>query len=129
MMAATGSLVLSVVGARVLSSSVNFAVNRRAVFEHGRDKPTMTAGMQYFALVIGLLGLNYASLLSLQAVGVPLLTAKLVTELLLFVVSWAVQRRFVFARRRGERQIPGGRLSGAGASRTPRAGNSTPAGR
>ena len=132
LMAATGSLVLSVVGARVLSSSVNFAINRRAVFEHGRDKPTMTAGMQYFALVIGLLGLNYASLLSLQAVGFPLLPAKLVTELLLFVVSWAVQRRFVFARRRrrGERLVPGDRLlSGAGASRAPGAGTSTPAGR
>ena len=100
LMAATGSLVLSVVGARVLSSSANFAVNRRAVFEHGRDKPTVTAALQYFALVVGLLALNYTSLLSLQAVGLPLLPAKLITELLLFVVSWAVQRRFVFARRR-----------------------------
>jgi hypothetical protein len=72
----------------------------------------MTAAMQYFALVIGLLGLNYASLLSLQALGFPLLPAKLVTELLLFVVSWALQRRLVFAgrlvfaRRQGRRVPP-----------------------
>ena len=98
LMAATGSLIVSVIGARVLSSSVNFAINRRVVFEHGRDKPTLIAAVQYFALVIGLLGLNYASLLSLQILGMPLLPAKLVTELLLFAVSWAVQRRFVFAR-------------------------------
>ncbi len=105
LMAATGSLVLSVVGARFLSSSVNFAINRRAVFEHGRDKPTRTAATQYFALVIGLLGLNYLSLLVLQALGTPLLPAKLLTEMLLFVVSWAVQRRFVFARRQRQRGL------------------------
>jgi putative flippase GtrA len=132
--AATGSLVVSIVGARVLSSSVNFAINRRAVFEHGRDKPTVTAAVQYFALVVGLLGLNYASLLSLQTLGMPLLPAKLVTELLLFAVSWAVQRRFVFARRIRRREpltpVPDTkRVSTIGGSQILRDGGSTYAGR
>ena len=126
--AVTGSLVLSVVGARVLSSSVNFAINRRVVFEHGREKPAVTAGWQYFALVIGLLGLNYLSLLSLQAAGLALLPAKLLTELLLFAVSWAVQRRFVFTRRVRGLPLPG-RPSGTSASWTPSAGRSTQASR
>ena len=99
LMAATGSLVLSVVGARVLSSSVNFAINRRVVFEHGRDKPTQTAATAVFRPGHRPARAELPSLLVLQAVGMPLLPAKLITEMLLFVVSWAVQRRFVFARR------------------------------
>ena len=96
--ALTGSLLVSVVGARMLSSLVNFLTNRRLVFEHGRDKPTLAAAAQYFALVVGLLTINYLSLMAFQAVGFPLLPAKLITELGLFAVSYAVQRRFVFAR-------------------------------
>lgn len=92
----TGSLLLSVAGARVTSSVVNFATNRRVVFEQGRQKRTIAAAVQYFALVLALLGLNYATLLWLQTVGLALLPAKLITELVLFAVSFAVQRRVVF---------------------------------
>ena len=38
LLAATGSLLVAVVAARGLSSAVNFAVNRRVVFRHGRDR-------------------------------------------------------------------------------------------
>ena len=53
----------------------------------------------------------------------PLLPAKLITEMVLFMVSWAVQRRFVFARRvgRGRPITPGpgtGRVNITSASRT-----------
>jgi putative flippase GtrA len=94
--ALTGSLLLAVVGARVLSSAVNFAVNRRVVFERGREGRTTAAAAQYFVLVIGLLGVNYTALLASQAAGLPLLPAKLVTELVLFGISFAVQQRVIF---------------------------------
>jgi putative flippase GtrA len=116
--ALTGSLLLAVVGARIISSWGNFLTNRRLVFEHGRDKPRRTAAAQYFALVVGLLTINYLSLLALQVMGCPLLPAKLLTELALFVVSYGVQRRLVFARVAGRpgteparRAVGGGILS------------------
>ena len=54
--AATDSLLLAVVGARAVSSAVNFAVNRRLVFRHGREKPAAQTGVRYFSLVAGAAG-------------------------------------------------------------------------
>ena len=98
--ATTGSLLVAVVGARVLSSGTNFLVNRRAVFAHGRDRPISAAAAGYFALVLTLLAVNYLSLLVLTALHVPLLPAKVITELTLFAMSYAIQARFLFAARR-----------------------------
>jgi glycosyltransferase involved in cell wall biosynthesis len=97
--AVTGSLLTSVVGARIISSTVNFLTNRRAVFDHGRDKPWLTAAAQYFGLVAVLLAGNYLLLATLTTAGVALLPAKVLTDVTLFAVSYLVQRSFVFARR------------------------------
>lgn len=93
----THSLLLAVLGARLISSSVNFAVNRRVVFDRERRRPVAPAAVRYAALVIVLLAANYGLLAGLTALGVPLLVSKLVTELVLVGLSYAVQSRFVFA--------------------------------
>lgn len=98
--ALTDSLLLGVVGARMISSVVNFAVNRNVVFEHARDKPLAVAAARYFGLVVGLLAVNFALLSALTTIGLPLLAAKLVAEVLLVAISYAVQHRFIFNRRR-----------------------------
>jgi len=94
--AATGSLLLSVVTARVLSSSVNFLVNRHLVFRHGRERRLRVAAVRYYALAVGLLGASYAVLWLLTAAAVPLVVAKVLSEIVLFAVSYAAQRTFVF---------------------------------
>ena len=66
LVAVTGSLLLSVVGARTISSSVNFLTNRRLVFEHGRQRPVGRAAALYFGLVAVLLALNYLLLVALS---------------------------------------------------------------
>ncbi|MGM9471505.1 GtrA family protein [Pseudarthrobacter sp. YS3] len=90
---ATDSLLLAVVGARVVSSAVNFLVNRRVVFEHGRDKPAAAAGVRYFSLVAVLLGANYGLIYGLDALSVAALPAKLIAEVALLAVSYSVQQR------------------------------------
>ena len=95
--ALTGSLLLSVVAARVLSASANFAVNRRLVFRRGRDVPLRTAVVRYFSLAVVLLAANYGTISALTTLGAPLLVAKIVTEATLFLVSFGVQRSVVFA--------------------------------
>lgn len=95
--AATGSLLLSVVGARLISSMVNFAVNRQVVFDRERRRRVGPAAVKYFALVVVLLAVNYGLLTGLTALAVPLLAAKLVTELALVALSYTAQSRFVFA--------------------------------
>ncbi|WP_426226615.1 GtrA family protein [Pseudarthrobacter sp. DSP2-3-2b1] len=93
----TDSLLLAVVGARAVSSAVNFLVNRRVVFEHGRDKPAAAAGLRYFSLVIVLLAANYGLIYALDALMVAALPAKILTEITLLAVSYAVQQRFLFS--------------------------------
>ncbi|HEY9355357.1 MAG TPA: bifunctional glycosyltransferase family 2/GtrA family protein [Arthrobacter sp.] len=95
----TDSLLLAVVGARAVSSAVNFLVNRRVVFEHGRDRPAAAAGLRYFSLVIVLLAANYGLIYALDALSVAALPAKILAEIALLAVSYAVQQQFLFARK------------------------------
>jgi len=93
--ALTGSLWLSVLGARLLSATVNYSVNRRVVFTAGRDRGS---ALRYTALAGSLLLANLVLLSTMTAAGVGLLPAKLGTELLLVTLSFAVQRVAVFRR-------------------------------
>lgn len=99
--AVTDSLLVAVVGARAISAAVNFMVNRRLVFEHGKETSLRSAASGYVALVVVLLAVNYAIMWALTSLTVPNLLAKLVTELVLLGVSYAVQHRFLFARKAG----------------------------
>ena len=93
--ALTGWLVPSIVAARVLSASVNFAVNRRLVFRpvHGR---TAGQALRYALLASALLASNVVWLEALTGLGVPLVAAKIATEGVLFVTGYGAQRTFVF---------------------------------
>lgn len=97
--ALTGSLLVSVVAARAVSSVTNFVTNRRVVFSRS-DLPWRAAAARYFGLALALLGASYLLLAALTGTGLPLLVAKIVTEVVLFGSSYAVQHRVVFASRR-----------------------------
>ncbi|WP_286175794.1 bifunctional glycosyltransferase family 2/GtrA family protein [Arthrobacter sp. NEB 688] len=90
----SGSLLLSVVGARVVSASVNYRTNRRFVFGRGGRH----AGLRYAALVAVVLAANAALMQVLVGrLGLALLVGKVLTEAVLLTVSFVVQRRCVFA--------------------------------
>jgi putative flippase GtrA len=96
---ATGSLLVSVVGARLVSGSMNFLLNRRFVFRaeasgHGRGD-----ALRYIVLALALVAASYLFLTVLTDLGMALVPAKLLTDATLYVLSFLVQRRFVFARR------------------------------
>jgi putative flippase GtrA len=106
--ALTGNLLASVVGARVISSTVNFLTNRRLVFAHGQDKRIGAAAIQYWTLAVALVAASFGLLSALTQARLPLLAAKVLTEATLFAVSYQVQRRLVFTRPREARQPAGG---------------------
>ncbi|MEL4318137.1 GtrA family protein [Leifsonia sp. YIM 134122] len=97
--ALTGSLPSAAVGARLASASVNFAVNRHLVFRSTRPTGIRRSALRYAALAVALLATSYVWLAVLTGAGMPLLPAKLLTDGVLYLVGFQVQRRFVFGRR------------------------------
>lgn len=87
---------LALVAARVLSASGNFAVNRMFVFTGERSSRLAGAAARYAALAIIVLVAGVLLLGALDGLGLPLLVAKVATDLVLFVLSYAVQRFVVF---------------------------------
>lgn len=95
--ALTGWLVPSIIAARVLSASANFLVNRRMVFRAGSGS-MLPQALRYGVLALALLASNIAWMSFLTDNGLALLPAKVVTEGVLFVLSYGVQRSLVFPR-------------------------------
>jgi putative flippase GtrA len=92
----TGSLFWGVVMARIISSIFNYCVNKILVFNTKNVSNTQSAP-RYFGLVIVIMMLNYCLLaLMTNIVGIPDVPAKLLTEIMLFVMSYTAQKFFVF---------------------------------
>ena len=93
------SLSISVIGARVVSSLVNFFVNRNVVFQNGES--VRSTIFKYYALAICILLVKLGIMeLFVNILCIPLLLAQIVCEICLFVVSYIVQRKFIFRNKR-----------------------------
>jgi glycosyltransferase involved in cell wall biosynthesis len=94
--AVTGNVLASIAIGR-LSSLVNFALNKRYVF-HNRA-PVKGTLWRYYALVAGIGSLSYVLIWTLHRYGHwNIFAAKVVVDSLLSVVSFSMQRTFVFRR-------------------------------
>lgn len=96
----SGSILTSVVVGRFFSGNINFFVNRRLVFISADN--IFVAVVKYYALLAVLGAVVYASITTLSAAGFNVIAAKILTETLLFLASFSIQRDFVFSKRRGE---------------------------
>lgn len=96
--ALTGSLFWGVVCARAISSIFNYMLNKLLVFKV-RNVSHVQSAPKYFGLVVVIMFLNYC-LLSFMATAlfIPTVIAKIATEMILFVLSYTVQNRYVFIR-------------------------------
>ncbi|HWT77147.1 MAG TPA: bifunctional glycosyltransferase family 2/GtrA family protein [Mobilitalea sp.] len=93
----TDNLFYAVVGARIVSSLCNYLLNRHLVFETKSEHKLSTTLAQYYLLVVVILTLNYF-LMSLfnETLMIPLLLSKIMTECVLFGISYTIQHRFIF---------------------------------
>ena len=95
--AMTGNLLAAVVGARLISGTANFFMNRR-IFRARRGTVVRTA-VCYVILALSLLAASYVMLKALTTIGVPLGIAKVVGDGAIYVASYVAQRRLVFTER------------------------------
>ena len=97
-MGTAGRVLLANGLARITSSIFNFSSNKRLVFQN-QDSLKKT-GPAYFALALSLFFLDTGLIYLLHSyLLVNLLLAKVVVGLLLFLVSWYVQRKWIFKER------------------------------
>ena len=87
------SLLACVVAPRVLSSLLNYMINRQIVFKSQAGKRSL---LNFYLLVGAVLLLNYASVFGMTQMGMPVLIAKPIADVVLFVLSYNVQQRFIF---------------------------------
>ncbi len=89
------TIVMSVFWARLVSSLLNFVLNREYVFRS--DRPVALSVLNYYLLVVFIGVSSYFCILFLHGrLGINLIMAKIVSESLLFLVSFLVQRDVVF---------------------------------
>lgn len=94
------NLLLAVIFARVISSLCNYLLNRNLVFHNGPGRK-LTTLFQYYLLAVGILGCNYLILSLLnEALGIPLFISKILTEGILYPISYTVQHKIIFKNQR-----------------------------
>lgn len=94
------SLTLSNIVARIISASVNFSLNCKLVFKS--NEALLKSLVKYTLLAVCILAGNTLVLnLLVNIYGVHRMFAKIMTEIVFFVLSWIVQRLVVFRKRGG----------------------------
>ena len=84
--------------ARVTSSIFNYSTNKKLVFKN--EDSLVKTGLGYFGLAVGLFVLDTLLIRLFYAVfGINLLIVKIIVGILLFAVSWTVQKKFIFKER------------------------------
>lgn len=84
--------------ARVTSSIFNFSTNKKLVFKNKAS--SFKTGSGYFGLAVCLFILDTILIRFFNSgLGVNLLIAKILVGIMLFILSWTVQTRFIFKER------------------------------
>ncbi|OYO84487.1 hypothetical protein CG709_14880, partial [Lachnotalea glycerini] len=82
----------------------NYNLNKKCVFKSNNDNRSY--GIKYAVLAIGILCANSLILYVLtNLMFIPAAIAKIVTEILLFFVSFLIQQRFIFTRKVNQQSI------------------------
>ena len=88
-------LVISNIGARIVSSIANYSINRKLVFKS--KAKVGTSALQYFLLAGIILVGNTIVLRTLTGtLGISSMVAKIMTEMIFFFISWTVQKYVIF---------------------------------
>lgn len=90
------NVVLATISARVISSVVNFLINRNVIFAKGKKQNLRRHLIGYYVLAACILVINTLLVNWFVSLGVNEYLAKLPVEVILFFVSFIFQKRVVF---------------------------------
>ena len=89
-------VIFTAVPARIISSLVNFFVNRNFIFSKKNQKSLGKHMLGYYLLAAGILTVNIFMITGFEFLGLNVLVAKVLTEAILFFVSFFFQRTVIF---------------------------------
>ena len=91
----TNKIILSNITSRIISSTINYILNKNIVFKNKDSK--LTTLTKYILLAITILSLNTVILNILtKQLQINHLIAKIITEIILFILSWLIQKKIIF---------------------------------
>ncbi|MCR4902744.1 MAG: bifunctional glycosyltransferase family 2/GtrA family protein [Butyrivibrio sp.] len=93
---ATGSVIISNILARLVSATVNYNLNQKLVFRS--DVPFWKSALGYAILAVSILAGNTIILNILVTFGLNIYLGKIITEIVMFTISYIVQRGVIFKR-------------------------------
>ena len=88
--------VLATIAARVISSTVNFMINRNVIFAKGKKQNLRRHLIGYYVLAVCILVVNSFLVNWFISLGIDEYLAKLPVEVILFFISFILQKRVVF---------------------------------
>lgn len=92
------AVLLANICARMVSSCLNFLVNKKLVFTS--DGNIVTEAVKYFGLVVMILSINTSVLTFLTSHGMNAFLCKIFVEFMLFLFSYGIQCFVIFRKRR-----------------------------
>jgi glycosyltransferase involved in cell wall biosynthesis len=97
----TKNILVSLIGSRIVSSLINFFVNRKLVFH--RQQGFTFSLIKYYILLCFMTGLSYLLISLLHTkIGISIPLSKIIAETALFLISFSLQRNFVFSNLQNE---------------------------
>ncbi|HPZ24041.1 MAG TPA: bifunctional glycosyltransferase family 2/GtrA family protein [Bacilli bacterium] len=90
----SNDVIIANILARVVSATFNYNVNRNIVFNS--EDSIYKSGSMYLLLALVILIMNTLLLSLFVSLGINSLLAKVIVEVLLFSVSWIVQKKLIF---------------------------------
>ena len=92
------SITLSNILARIISATLNYIINKKIVFDS--NKKTIVSFIEYALLALFILVCNTVLLNVLVNLGLNKYISKFLVEITLFIVSYLVQKTFVFKKKK-----------------------------
>ncbi len=95
----TNNIVLANVSARIISSFVNFNINRKIVFDSNSNY--YQSLIKYYLLVIFNLIIN-TTLIKLLSNIISVYISKLIVEIFIYIFNWFIQNKYIFKNKRNK---------------------------
>jgi glycosyltransferase involved in cell wall biosynthesis len=92
-------IMISTITARILSGICNFLINKNVVFK--KKNKGAILWIEYGALFIAIMLASGEMTKLFSATGMPEIVAKIITDLILFSVSFIIQKKFIFKKNEG----------------------------